>query len=97
MQYTLLFLKIPGSKLVQKRCLEFPVFEQISLVFVEYHFHSQEISEGRDSAVGIAIRYGLDGPAIESRWERDFPHPTGPLLYNGYWVFPGRKAAGAWG
>jgi len=23
---------------------------------------------GRDSAVGIAIRYGLDGPWIESRW-----------------------------
>ena len=23
---------------------------------------------GRDSAVGIATRYGLDGPRIESRW-----------------------------
>ena len=23
---------------------------------------------GRDSAVGIATRYGLDGPGIESRW-----------------------------
>ena len=29
---------------------------------------------GRDSSVGIAIRYGLDGPGIESRWGRDFPH-----------------------
>ena len=27
---------------------------------------------GQDSSVGIAIRYGLDGPRIESRWERDF-------------------------
>ena len=27
---------------------------------------------GRGSSVGIATRYGLDGPEIESRWERDF-------------------------
>ena len=25
---------------------------------------------GRDSSVGIATRYGLDGPGIESRWGR---------------------------
>jgi len=29
---------------------------------------------GRDTSVGIATRYGLDGPEIESRWRRDFPH-----------------------
>ena len=29
---------------------------------------------GRDSSVGIATRYGLDGPGIEFRWGRDFPH-----------------------
>jgi hypothetical protein len=28
----------------------------------------------RDSSVGIATRYGLDGPGIKSRWGRDFPH-----------------------
>jgi hypothetical protein len=33
---------------------------------------------GRDSSVGIATRYGLDGPGIESRWGRDFPHPPRP-------------------
>jgi hypothetical protein len=27
-----------------------------------------------DSSVGIATGYGLDGPGIESRWERDFRH-----------------------
>ena len=26
------------------------------------------------SVVGVATRYGLDGPGIESRWGRDFPH-----------------------
>ena len=31
---------------------------------------------GRDSSVGIATRYGLNGPGIESYWERDFPHPS---------------------
>ena len=34
----------------------------------------------RVSAVGIATRYGLDGPGIESRWGRDFPHPYWPAL-----------------
>jgi hypothetical protein len=33
-----------------------------------------------DSTVGIATRYGLDGPGIESRWGRDFPHLFGPFL-----------------
>ena len=34
----------------------------------------------RDSAVGIVTRYGLDGPWIESRWGRDFPHASRPAL-----------------
>jgi len=56
----------------------------------------------RDSSVGIATRYGFDGPGMESRWGRDFPHASRPaqgppsLLYNGYRVFSGGKAAGAW-
>jgi hypothetical protein len=35
---------------------------------------------GRDSSVGIATRYGLDGPEIEFRWGRDFPHRFRPAL-----------------
>ena len=61
------------------------------------------ICERRDSSVGIATRHGLDGPWIESRWGGEIVHtrrdrPWGPpsLLYNGYRVFPGGKAAGAW-
>ena len=40
---------------------------------------------GRDSAVGIATRYGLDGPGIESLWGARFSAPWGPivLLCNG--------------
>jgi len=47
---------------------------------------------GRDSSVGIATRYVLDGPGIESRWGEIFrtrpDRPWGPpsLLYNGYRV-----------
>ena len=35
---------------------------------------------GRDSSVGIAARYVLDGPVIECRWEARFSAPvqTGP-------------------
>jgi hypothetical protein len=35
---------------------------------------------GRDRVVGVATRYGVDGPGIESRWGRDFPHPFRPDL-----------------
>ena len=34
----------------------------------------------RDSSVGIATRYRLDDPGIESLWGRDFSHPPRPVL-----------------
>jgi len=55
----------------------------------------------RDSSVGIATRYGLAGHRVpvgseifRTRPDRLWGQPS--LLYNGYWVFPGGKAAGAW-
>jgi len=55
---------------------------------------------GRDSTIGMATRYGLDGPGIESQWgARFFAHvQTGPGAHpaGGYRVFLGGKAAGAW-
>ena len=56
----------------------------------EGHFGGgRVIMSGRDSSVGIATRYGLDGPGIESRWGRDFSapvqtglRPTQPPIYS---------------
>ena len=55
---------------------------------------------GRNNAVGVAFRNGLDGERIESQWSDIFrthpDRPCGPpsLLYNEYRVFPGDKTAG---
>ena len=56
---------------------------------------------GRDSSVGIATRYGLDGPGIESRWGARFSAPvqTGPGAYPAFYTMgtgssPGVKRPG---
>jgi hypothetical protein len=58
---------------------------------------------GRDSLVGIATRYWLDGRGMESRWGLDFPPPSRPALglthrpvqrVQGF--FQGGKAVGPW-
>ena len=38
---------------------------------------------GQDSEIGIATRYRLEGPGIESRWGQDFSTPiqTGPAVH----------------
>jgi hypothetical protein len=61
----------------------------------------------KDSAVGVATGYGLKGQGLRVRvptWLSIFTSPYRPrklwgppsLLYNGYRVFPRRKAAGSW-
>jgi hypothetical protein len=42
--------------------------------------HGLTHTGGRDIVVGLATRYGLDGPGIESRWGRDFSHTSRPAL-----------------
>jgi hypothetical protein len=49
-----------------------PLSQEIILVII--------FVAGRDSSVGIATRYGLDGLGIESRWWRDFQHTSRPTL-----------------
>ena len=69
-----------------------------------FQFHYQPYTRGdRDSSVGIATRYRLDGPGIEFRCRRDFPHssrlslgPTQPPIQCVPGLFPEGKAAWAW-
>ena len=57
---------------------------------------------GRDSSVGIATRYGLDGRGIESRWmgaRFSAPVQTGPGAHPASYImgtgsFPGVKRPG---
>jgi hypothetical protein len=36
--------------------------------------------DGSGSSVSIATGYWMDGPGIETRWRRDFPHLSRPAL-----------------
>ena len=56
-----------------------------------------------DNLDGMAIRYGIDVPGIESRWRQKFLHLSRPALGSTQpsiqWVpglFHGSKAAKAW-
>jgi hypothetical protein len=55
-------------------------------------------SSVRDSSDGIATRYELDGPGIESRLGRNFPRPSRPTQPTIKWVkgLSRSKGAGAW-
>ena len=48
----------------------------ISMIIRSHYY----IRVGRDSSDGVATAYVLDGPGIESRWGRDFPHLSRPAL-----------------
>jgi hypothetical protein len=71
----------------------------LAITFCDMHIFTRN----RDCLVGVATGYGLEGSGIESRWSEicrtRSDRPWGPpsLLYNGYRVFPGGKAAGARG
>ena len=72
-------------------------------VFTSNIFLCCYCSARRDSSVGIATRYGLNGPGIESRWGARFSAPvqTGPRAHPASYAMgtgslKGGKAAGAW-
>ena len=64
-------LQLILNVLVQKRGPGSSVSQEIFLVL---------IFVGPGSSVRIATGYGLDGPGIESRWRRNFPHLSTPAL-----------------
>jgi hypothetical protein len=64
---------------MSKQCVSYQDFSVAENLKTNYK--GTDCSNGWDSSVGIATRYGLDGPVIDSRWGRDFPHlsiHTGP-------------------
>jgi hypothetical protein len=84
-----------GTRTYRKVCYKF------ALHYYVYMPYNQYVS--RDSSVGIATPYGLDGRWIQTRRGRGFRHPSGPAQVPTQppvqWVsdlFPGGKEAGAW-
>ena len=69
----------PSRGTVRSNCDGF-----IGLPFIAYADvrmeHSLPSARGPGSAVGIATSYRLDGPGIESRLGRNFPHLSRPAL-----------------
>ena len=69
---------------------------------ISKNFYIIYCNAGRDSSTGIATRYGLNGPGIESRWVGEISRtrpdrPWGPrsLLYMWYRLISGDTVAGA--
>ena len=54
--------------------------KQINCVVIVANIRGSRINLWAGSSVGIATGYGLDGPGIESRWRRDFPHLSRPAV-----------------
>jgi hypothetical protein len=82
--------------LASLRNREVRIHENREMRAIHYFLYYYYYYVGRDSSVGIATRYELDGPGIESRWGGEIfsTHPDRPwglpsLLYNGYRVIPG--------
>ena len=83
-----------GRQQILRICVSNPFCIELYIVCVLFRMR------GRDSLVGIATCYGLEGRGIESRWGRDFPRPyRRPTQPSIKWVpglFRGSRAAGAW-
>ena len=85
-------------------CVDKPVSSPSLLNYRKIYFNTLLPPPPRDrySSVGVATRYGLEGPGIEFRWGRDSPHPLErpwahpAFCKTGTGFFPGSKAARAW-
>ena len=107
---------VPQGSEIPEGLINNPVYRRFSFTYCLYRivtvltintlcriWRSLSAMLGRDGSVSIAIRYGLDGPGIESQLEVEIfrtrpDRPCGPrsLIYSGYRIFPGGKEAGAW-
>jgi len=92
------YIRINANEVVQRTAQKFGnINTTINYTFSILSY----LKVGRDSSIGIATRYGLDGPGTESRWggeicrtRPDRPWDPPSLLHNGYRVFTGVKRPG---
>jgi len=56
------------------------ILTERALVLTEHYAEWNPRAVTWDSSVGIATRYGFEGPGMKSRWGRDFPYPSRPAL-----------------
>jgi hypothetical protein len=66
-------MTLKDTVLLQPECAE-------KIAYVIYIEKCRWQFNGPGSSVGIATGYGLDGPVIEFRCGRDFPHLSRPAL-----------------
>jgi hypothetical protein len=95
-------IHIQGLKKYNRYLMNAYIYISYILIYIYIYISIFLHYMGRVWEAGIAIRYGLDGPEIESRWWRNFRYPSRPNLgptQPTVWVsdpFPGGKATGAW-
>jgi hypothetical protein len=70
----------PNKNITKKKKREGTKIQQLMYSVTTNMKHETHDSGSRDSSVGIATRYSLDGPWIKSRWGRDIPQPSRPAL-----------------
>jgi hypothetical protein len=86
-------------ELIYSTCTKFPAHLITGLTlqkeYKHYYFFFYYYYVGRDSAFGIAVRYGPDGPGIKSWLRRNFLCPSHPVSCTmGTRSFPGVKRLG---
>ena len=70
-----MFCLVVFIKQLDQNCMKEIMFLETEILS-DYQSAILRWTGSRDRSVGIATSYGLDGPGIESRWRRDFPHPS---------------------
>ena len=87
----------------EMRCFNYREEIKLQKTVQDRHLDVREMTYIQDSVDGVATHYRLGGLGIESRYRRDFPHPSTQSLWPNQphvqWVtgfFPWSKATGAW-
>jgi len=61
-------------------CIYIYIYWFIYYLFTNLYIYTYIYTHKSSSSVGIATRYRLESPEIESCWGRYFPHPSRPAL-----------------